>query len=97
MRRYDEDIEVACDMVDGRYQPVKFCRSHRWWRIGEVFSKWVETADWWRSGSVDPDGDMLGEEEVYRVGARPVDGGSDGVYELARSWSGSWRLRGVMD
>ncbi|MDR1833341.1 MAG: DUF6504 family protein [Propionibacteriaceae bacterium] len=107
MRRYDEDIEVVSGVVDDAFRPVKFRRRHRWWLVQDVLTKWVETADWWHagglgggiwSGGVNQDGDLVGEEEVWRVSALPIDGGSDGVYELSHTWgSGRWRLRAVLD
>ncbi|MDR3070670.1 MAG: DUF6504 family protein [Propionibacteriaceae bacterium] len=110
MWRCDEDIEVVGGLVGDVYAPVKFCRQHRWWRITDVLIRWVETSDWWHSdlaassrgiggiGGITPDGDLLGEEEIWRVVADPVSGGSDGVYELSHSWgSGRWRLRAVLD
>ncbi len=43
-------------------------------------------------------GDLLGEEEIWRVVASPGAAAGSGVYELAHSWgNGRWRLRAVMD
>ncbi|MDR1790600.1 MAG: DUF6504 family protein [Propionibacteriaceae bacterium] len=109
MRRVDEDIEVVGGLVEGVYAPVRFCRQHRWWRVTQIMTRWVETIDWWHGGGaaaargvagggISVDGDLLGEEEVWRVSADPVSGGSDGVYELSHAWgSGRWRLRAVID
>ncbi|MFT3861710.1 DUF6504 family protein [Micropruina sp.] len=113
MRRYDEAIEVRQGLVGGDEGPAQFLWRRRLWKVLELQTRWVETADWWNStqvrvargedaaGPIFADGegdDLLGEQEVWRVVAADGRHGSSGVYELARSWgSGVWRLRTVVD
>ncbi len=113
MRRYDEAIEVRQGLVGDDEGPAQFLWRRRLWKVIELQTRWVETADWWNSGQVRaargdstvkdlPDGDdsddLLGEQEIWRVVAADGRLGTSGVYELARSWgSGRWRLRTVVD
>jgi len=107
MRRYDEAIEVRPGLVGDHEGPERFRWRRRLWLVTEVQTRWVETADWWNSpqvraarGDVDAaeGGDLLAEEEVWRVVATPGGAGESGVYELGHSWgSGTWRLRRVVD
>ncbi len=107
MRRYDEMIEVRPGLVGIHEGPAQFLWRRRLWRVTEVQTRWLETSDWWNSPQVravrgDLDaaegGDLLGEEEVWRVVASPGRSGEAGVYELAHAWgSGEWRLRRVVD
>lgn len=110
MRRYDEAIEVRQGLVGDAEGPAQFLWRRKLWKVTELQTRWVETADWWNSGQAraargdntivddDPDGDLLGETEVWRVVAADGRQGNTGVYELARSWgSGAWRLRTVVD
>ena len=109
MRRYDEAIEVRQGMVGGDEGPAQFLWRHRLWKVLELQTRWVETADWWNSAQVraargddesadSADDDLLGEQEIWRVVAADGRLGESGVYELARSWgSGAWRLRTVVD
>lgn len=43
-------------------------------------------------------GDLLCEQEIWRIEAANGREGSRGVYELAHAWAdGTWRLRAVLD
>lgn len=108
MRRYDEEIEVRTGLIGTQEGPAHFSWRHRIWRVSQVQNRWLETADWWRSAQVEAargdidepaeTGDLLGEEEIWRVVASAGAAAASGVYELAHSWgSGRWRLRAVMD
>ena len=108
MRRYDEEIEVRTGLIGTQEGPAHFSWRRRIWRVSQVQTRWLETADWWRSAQVEaargdgPEvadaGDLLGEEEIWRVVASAGATASSGVYELAHSWgSGRWRLRAVLD
>lgn len=52
MRRYDEAIEVRQGLVDDDEGPVQFLWRRRLWKVLELQTRWVETADWWNSGQV---------------------------------------------
>ena len=112
MRRYDEAIEVRQGLVGDDEGPAQFLWRRRLWKLIELQTRWVETADWWNSTQVraargdgtiadvtaDGDDDLLGEQEIWRVVAADGRLGTSGVYELARSWgSGAWRLRTMVD
>jgi hypothetical protein len=98
MRRYDEEIEVRTGLIGTQEGPAHFSWRRRIWRVSQVETRWLETADWWRSAQVEAAGDLLGEEEIWRVVASPGTAAGSGVYELVHSWgSGRWRLRAVMD
>ncbi|HEY3548288.1 MAG TPA: DUF6504 family protein [Propionicimonas sp.] len=108
MRRYDEEIEVRTGLIGTQEGPAHFSWRRRIWRVSQVQTRWLETADWWRGAQVEaargdgPEvadaGDLLGEEEIWRVVASPGAAARSGVYELAHSWGdGRWRLRAVMD
>lgn len=107
MRRYDEPIEVRQGLIGTQEGPSQFRWRRRLWQVTAVQRRWVETLDWWNSpqvkaarGDVESDqgGDLLAEEEVWRVEASPSSWGSPGVYELAHAWdTGRWRLRTVVD
>ena len=94
MRRYDEAIDVRSDEVDGDRAPVQFLWRRRLWKVLQVETRWLETADWWSR----PGDDLLAESEVWRVVAAPGRSGEPGVYELAcPAGGGDWRLRAVVD
>ena len=107
MRRYDEEIEVRTGLIGTQEGPAHFSWRRRIWRVSQVQTRRLETAEWWRGAQVEAargdapevaDGDLLGEEEIWRVVASPGAAAGSGVYELVHSWSsGSWRLRAVMD
>ncbi|MBK8460363.1 MAG: hypothetical protein IPL43_09460 [Micropruina sp.] len=108
MRRYDEPIEVRQGLIGTLEGPAQFLWRRRLWRVTEVQTRWVETADWWNSpliqaarGDLDDAAagrDLLAEEEVWRVVAAPGRAGEAGAYELAHAWTdGAWRLRRVVD
>ena len=96
MRRYDEEIEVRTGLIGTQEGPAHFSWRRRIWRVSQVQTRWLETADWWRSAQVEaargdgPEvadaGDLLGEEEIWRVVASPGAAARSGVYELAHSW-----------
>ena len=87
--------------------PAQFVWRRRVWRVTEVQTRWVETADLVNSPQVraargDSEGadggDLLREEEIWRVVASPGRERDAGVYELAHAWgSGRWMLRAVVD
>lgn len=108
MRRFDEPIEVRQGLIGALEGPLHFLWRRQVWKVTELQHRWVETLDWWNSsrvraarGDVEPTdapGDLLDEQEVWRVVAAPGRGGSSGVYELAHTWgSGEWRMRTVVD
>ncbi len=110
MRRFDEPVDVSRGMVQGLEGPDGFCWRGRRWLVHQLQESWVETADWWSSldaraargeqvaADDDVAGDLLVEEELWRVEASPERSGRVGVFELAHRWSdGRWRLRGVLD
>ncbi len=108
MRRYDEEIEVRTGLIGTQEGPAHFSWRRRILRVSQVQQRWLETADWWRGAQVEAVhgevvdasavGDLLGEEEIWRVVASAGASAGSGVYELAHSWgSGQWRLRAVMD
>ena len=113
MRRCDEPVEVRKGMVAGREGPAEFEWRGRRWLVHQLQESWVQTVDWWDAPEVraargeqledgdDAGGDLLVEEEVWRVEAswaRRGQRGEPGVYELAHRWSdGRWRLRAVLD
>ena len=109
MRRYDEAIEVRQGLVGDDEGPAQFFWRHRVWKVTELQTRWVETSDWWNSGraraargdstgddKADESGDLLGEQEIWRVVAADGRLGTSGVYELALG-NGRWRLRTVVD
>ena len=97
MRRYDEPIEVRSELIGDEVGPAGFVWRRRWWRVMEVETRWMETADWWS----DPGGDLLAESEIWRVVAADGRTGTSGVYELAcgpgASGAPAWRMRAVVD
>ena len=97
MRRYDEPIAVRSGEGEGAGNPVEFLWRRRLWRVLDVETRWVETADWWTR----PGDDLLAEAEVWRVVAASSRASEPGVYELACGASGEggqqWRLRAVVD
>jgi hypothetical protein len=106
MRTYDEPIEVQRGLVAGLEGPAQFLWRDRLWMIQDVQTRWVETGAWWdgpaaralRGESTDDEGDLLAEEEVWRVVAGQGRSGHQGVYELSHAWgTGQWRLRSVLD
>ncbi len=108
MRRFDEPIEVRPGLIDDQEGPAHFVWRRQVWKVTELQRRWVETLDWWNSpqiraarGDVESaaeDGDLLAEQEVWRVVAAPGRWGSPGVYELAHTWgSEQWRMRTVID
>ena len=52
MRRYDETIEVRQGLVGEVEGPAHFLWRHRLWRVLELQTRWIETADWWNSAQV---------------------------------------------
>lgn len=106
MRSYDEPIEVQRGLVAGLEAPAQFLWRDRLWTVQDVQTRWVETGAWWdgaaaravRGENADADGDLLTEEEVWRVVAGRGRAAPLGVYELAHTWgTGQWRLRSVVD
>lgn len=113
MRTYDEPIEVRRGLVAGTEGPAQFLWRNRLWVVRDVQTRWLETAPWWEGPQAralrgddkvdqsDPaadDGDLLAEEEVWRVLAADGRQGRHGVYELTHASStGQWRLRAVQD
>ncbi|MVA77312.1 hypothetical protein GC722_14965 [Auraticoccus sp. F435] len=111
MRRVDEVVEVSRGLVGHEEGPAEFRWRGRRWRVRQLQTSWVETVDWWNSVDVRAArgeqldelsgaaaGDLLAEEELWRVEAEAERSGRVGVYELAHRWSdGSWRIRGVLD
>ncbi len=106
MRSYDEPIEVQRGLVAGLEAPAQFLWRDRLWMVQDVQTRWVETGAWWdgaaaravRGENADADGDLLTEEEVWRVVAGQGRAAPLGVYELAHTWgTGQWRLRSVVD
>jgi hypothetical protein len=106
MRSYDEPIEVRRGLVAGAEAPAQFLWRDRLWMVQDVQTRWTETGAWWdgpaaralRGESADEEGDLLAEEEVWRVVAGQGRAGHLGVYELAHAWgTGQWRLRSVLD
>lgn len=108
MRVHDCPIEVCLGAVG----PSRFCWRGLWWQVQGVQLRWIETAPWWdspaaravRSGGVevDPDEDLLGEAEFWRVvastGRRTTHSERFGVFELAHAMpQDRWRLSRVVD
>ena len=52
MRRYDEAIEVRQGLVGDDEGPAQFLWRRRLWKVIELQTRWVETADWWNSTQV---------------------------------------------
>lgn len=52
MRRYDETIEVRQGLVGEVEGPAHFLWRHRLWRVLELQTRWIETANWWNSAQV---------------------------------------------
>lgn len=90
--------------------PAQFLWRGRLWRVLGVQGRWVESGPWWAGPSVraargesweaepEPSGDLLCEQEVWRVEAANGREGSRGVYELANAWADdAWQLRSVVD
>lgn len=95
--------------------PAQFIWRDRLWRVLGVQARWVESGAWWAGPGVraargeswedeaEPVGDLLCDQEVWRVEAANGRAGSRGVYELAHRWSGdvpaddAWQLRAVVD
>lgn len=97
------------DQLEG---PAQFLWRNRLWRVLGVQSRWIESGQWWTGPGVraargesldeadeaDGGGDLLCEQEVWRVEAANGREGSRGVYELAHAWAtDSWQLRAVVD
>lgn len=108
MRRYNEPIEVKPGLVAGQEAPAQFLWRNRLWLVRAIEDRWLETGDWWdgraaravRGDDVDPGqrGDLLAEQEVWRVVAAPGRSAEHGVCELAHgSTTGEWRLRTLLD
>ena len=108
MRSYNEPIEVRRGLVSGLEAPAQFLWRDRLWMVRDVQTRWVETGAWWDGPAVralrgntdsgEEEGDLLAEEEVWRVVAANGRAGGQGVYELSHLWgTGQWRLRTVMD
>lgn len=108
MRSYDEEIEVRTGLIGAKEGPAQFRWRRRSLRVSEVQHRWLETTDWWHGTQVSAArgdteeveteaGDLLGEEEVWRVVAGTAASADLGVYELVHNWSnGQWRLRAVV-
>lgn len=89
--------------------PAQFLWRNRLWRVLGVQARWVESGPWWSGpevraargesgGEALETGDLLCEQELWRVEAANGREGSRGVYELAHSWAtDDWRLRAVVD
>ena len=108
MRVYEEAIEVRQGEVAGVEGPSQFLWRDRLWSVRSLENRWVVTDAWWdrpaaravRDGSVpvDEEGQVLAEEEVWRVVAASGRTGIHGVYELTHALSsGVWRLSRVID
>lgn len=108
MRRFDEPIDVRPGLIGTQEGPAHFLWRRQLWKVTELQHRWIETLDWWNSARVraargdveseEDEGDLLAEQEVWRVVAAPGRWGSPGVYELAHSWGdGSWSMRSVVD
>lgn len=108
MRRYNEPIEVKPGLVAGQEAPAQFLWRNRLWLVRAIEDRWLETGDWWdgraaravRGEDLDPGprGDLLAEQEVWRVVAAPGRSADHGVCELAHASStGEWRLRTLLD
>jgi Family of unknown function (DUF6504) len=90
--------------------------------VHDVMAHWIETGPWWEQreaqavlgtdtgGASRADGqvctDLLGEREVWRVGAASgragfragVASGQRGIFDLVFDWgAGSWRLQHSVD
>jgi len=52
VRRYNEAIEVRQGLVGDDEGPAQFLWRHRLWKVLELQTRWVETADWWNSAQV---------------------------------------------
>ncbi|QFG21223.1 DUF6504 family protein [Actinomadura sp. WMMB 499] len=89
-RVFGDPVDVS--VRDGR--PARFVWRGRGHTVRRVLEHWVATRDWWREQ--DPDGDVLGEREFWRVEASP--GAETGVYELRYDVSTqTWLLSRVWD
>lgn len=107
MRRYDETIDVRHGRVGSEEGPAQFLWRNKLWKVCDIQHRWSETADWWNGADVraargesgNPgDGDLLVEQEIWRVVAADGRTGYRGVYELGHRWNdGQWVLRGVVD
>lgn len=86
--------------------PARFTWRRRMWVVRTVQTRWVQTAPWWdspaaqavRSAGIDPDpdADVLGEQEIWRVLAS--DGRESGVFELLHDpATHTWQLSKVVD
>ena len=53
MRRYDEEIEVRTGLIGTQEGPAHFSWRRRIWRVSQVETRWLETADWWRGAQVE--------------------------------------------
>ncbi|WP_036196298.1 DUF6504 family protein [Nocardioides aequoreus] len=98
MRRYDDPVEVR---TGSGADPDQFLWRGRLWQVREVVAHWVETGAWWRHEGPES-GDLLREQEVWRVTAAPGRTawrvGDFGVFDLAFSWvDGGWRLTRAVD
>ncbi len=99
MRVYDEPIHVLFSD-----QPRQFIWRGRLLLVKEIQGRWSRATPWWtgsrvraaRGEEVAPQGDLLGEREVWRVEAG--NGRQRGVYELAHTVDAEdWVLRAVLD
>jgi hypothetical protein len=103
VRRYDDPVDVRKGADE---DPDQFLWRGRLWQVREVVAHWVETGAWW-TRSAREDGDLLREQEVWRVAAArgrvaavhsPEHDPGFGVFDLVFSWSeGSWRLARALD
>ncbi|WP_145978715.1 DUF6504 family protein [Granulicoccus phenolivorans] len=86
--------------------PARFTWHRRVWVVRTILTRWVQTAPWWdspaaqavRSAGIepDPDADVLGEQEIWRVLAS--DGRESGVFELLHDPAEhTWQLAKVVD
>ncbi len=108
MRRYDDPILVRQRDVtdptgeDGAAPPESFVWRGRRYRVRAVVGHWHERTPWWRhalEAQAGPGGDLILQEEVWRVEATPARGvtrpGAVGVFDLARGCR--WRLIRIAD
>lgn len=116
MRRYDDTIEVRRGLVNGTEAPEQFLWRGRLWLVHDVMAHWVETGAWWEQSQArsllgieaqrQEATDLLGEREVWRVGAASgragfragVASGQRGIFDLVFDWgAGAWRLQHSVD
>ncbi|HHV20440.1 MAG TPA: hypothetical protein GXZ30_02715 [Propionibacterium sp.] len=108
MRICEESIDVRRGEVQGVEAPAQFLWRNRLWSVRSVETRWIVTGRWWdsaaaravRDGSVAvvDAGEVLTEEEVWRVVAANGRTGTRGVYELTHVVeTGEWRLSRIVD